>query len=300
MTTETKPTVHQAIGQIMTELEGIGKNQRNKEQGYNFRGIDDVLKAVHPLLAKHGVFFAPHVLEREYEERVAKSGAVGHCAHLHVGYKVYGPGGDFIELDTWGEALDYSDKASNKAMTAAFKYAIFELFAVADPTDDADHESPGETVTTARATPARAATPRADGNGHKATEDGEAPHCPDDACDGRLRERMSKKGEPYLACDRRCGITPLWNTTTEQYKSRLGGQAWGEEGEPEHGEVSAAALLEVVGKDEAEQIFQAHSALPALKIVAGKPALREMEWNALDESIRLSIQGALANTEIPM
>lgn len=140
-------TVYQAVGAIISGLKGVGKEQRNKEQGYNFRGIDDVLKALHPLLAEHGVFICPDVLEREYEERLSKSGTVGHCAHLHVRFRVYGPEGDSVELSTWGEGLDYGDKATNKAMTAAFKYALFELFAVADPADDSDHESPQESAT---------------------------------------------------------------------------------------------------------------------------------------------------------
>lgn len=131
-------TVHQAIGRIIEELEPIGKNQRNKEQNYAFRGIDDVLKSIHPLFAKYGVFVAPSVIERQYEERLSARGNVGHCAHLHVKYKVYGPKGDYIEASTWGEGLDYSDKATNKAMTAAFKYLLFELFAICDPSEDSD------------------------------------------------------------------------------------------------------------------------------------------------------------------
>ena len=131
-------SVHKAIVSIIAEMAGIGKNQRNKDQGYNFRGIDDVLKELHPLFAKHGVFFAPTVLERIYEERISAKGNTGHICHLHVSYRVYGPSGDFIEISTWGEGLDYSDKCTNKAMTAAFKYAMFELFAIADPEDDSD------------------------------------------------------------------------------------------------------------------------------------------------------------------
>jgi hypothetical protein len=142
-----KKTIYEAIGSVISELGGIGKSGRNKEQGYNFRGIDDVLKEVHPLLGKHGVFFAPQVLERIYEERVSKQGNTGHVAHLHVQYTVYGPDGSSVVLSTWGEGLDYSDKATNKAMTAAFKYALFELFAISDPTEDADSETPEGTGT---------------------------------------------------------------------------------------------------------------------------------------------------------
>jgi hypothetical protein len=146
-------TVYEAIGAIIRELDGVGKNQRNKEQGYAFRGIDDVLKALHPLLGQHGVFIAPDVVERQYEERVSAKGTVGHCAHLHVRFRVYGPEGDSIQISTWGEGLDYGDKATNKAMTAAFKYALFELFAVSDPADDGDHESPEPAGATVRRPP---------------------------------------------------------------------------------------------------------------------------------------------------
>src|SRR5487761_2621820 len=153
-------TVFQAISAVIAEMEGIGKNRLNKDQNYKFRGVDDVLKVLHPLFGKHGVFFAPTVLERIYEERVSKQGTAGHVAHLHVRYKVYGPAGDFIEVSTWGEGLDYSDKATNKAMTAAFKYAMFELFAVADPDDDGDHTTQDGGETTDRQTSNRPQRPQ--------------------------------------------------------------------------------------------------------------------------------------------
>ena len=153
-------TVHQAIGSIIADFEGVGKNQRNKEQGYNFRGIDDVLKVLHPLMGTHGVFMVPDVLEREYEERVSKSGTVGHCCHLHVKFTVYGPEGDSVELSTWGEGLDYGDKSTNKAATSAYKYALFELFAVSDPADDADHETPEGGRTESRSASRPATTTR--------------------------------------------------------------------------------------------------------------------------------------------
>jgi len=133
-------TVHQAIAEVINELGGIGKTGRNKEQGYNFRGIDAILMELHPLFGKYGIFFSPEILERIYEERTSKQGNIGHCAHLHVRYTVYGPTGDSIQLSTWGEGLDYSDKSTNKAMTAAFKYALFQLFAICDPAEDGDSE----------------------------------------------------------------------------------------------------------------------------------------------------------------
>ena len=134
--------IHQALAEIIGELGGIGKTGYNVEQRYHFRGIDAILGELHPLLARYGVVIVPDVIERIYEERTSKSGTQGHCTHLHVRYTVYGPAGDSITLSTWGEGLDYSDKATNKAMTAAYKYALLQLFAIADPAEDGDASSP--------------------------------------------------------------------------------------------------------------------------------------------------------------
>lgn len=131
-------SVHQAIVEIINEMGGIGKTGVNEEQHYNFRGIDAVLQVLHPLFAKYGVYVVPQVTERIYEERVSGKGTKGHACHLRVDFIFYGPAGDQVCATTWGEAVDYSDKATNKAMTAAFKYALFQVFAICDPMEDGD------------------------------------------------------------------------------------------------------------------------------------------------------------------
>lgn len=47
-------SVYKAINAVQAELAktGIAKDKRNAQQGYNFRGIDDVYLAIAPLLAK--------------------------------------------------------------------------------------------------------------------------------------------------------------------------------------------------------------------------------------------------------
>ena len=147
-------TVHQAIVEIINEMGGVGKGDYNEEQKYWFRGIDAVLRELHPLFAKYGVFMAPNVIDRSYDKAftTAKSGAQGRWCSLHVEYTVYGPTGDSFTLSTWGEGIDYSDKATNKAMTAAFKYALFQLFAICDPAEDGD-AGEGGTQTQSEQTP---------------------------------------------------------------------------------------------------------------------------------------------------
>jgi len=93
MTEETTPTpgeddrtIHQRMIAIIDELPAIGKNQRNEEQKFNFRGHDDVLNALTPLLAKHGVVIVPRVLERVTDRRQTRSGSVMYEGNLHIEY----------------------------------------------------------------------------------------------------------------------------------------------------------------------------------------------------------------------
>lgn len=141
-------TIYERMNRIIADLPAIGKDQFNKQQGFAFRGVDAVLDALHPLLARHGVFFAPSVIERDYTQRTTAKGGVMHVVNLHVEYKFFGASGDSFTASGWGEGTDSGDKATNKAMTGAMKYVLFQVFAIAtnDSADDADASTPDETV----------------------------------------------------------------------------------------------------------------------------------------------------------
>lgn len=142
-----KATVFERMVRILDELPAIGKNQKNAQQGFNFRGHDDVLNALNPLLAKHGVFIIPDVLERIPAERQTKSGSTMYEVNLHVRFFFYGEDGDSFTASTWGEGTDSGDKATNKAMTMAFKNILIQAFAINTSDNvDADHETPAETT----------------------------------------------------------------------------------------------------------------------------------------------------------
>lgn len=128
--TDAPATVYERMVAILAELPPIGKNRRNQQQGFMFRGHDDVLNAPNPLLAKHGVFVLPRTLERLDSQRATRNGGVMWTVHLHVEFRFYGAGGDYVECSTWGEGTDSGDKATSKAHTMAFKYALFEVFAI--------------------------------------------------------------------------------------------------------------------------------------------------------------------------
>lgn len=126
--------VYQAINKVQAELSvlGITKDRRNNQgTGYNFRGIDDVYNSISPLLSKHGLCILPRVLSRECVERISKSGGALFYTTVDVEFDfVSSEDGSKHVVKTFGEAMDSGDKGTNKAMSAAYKYACFQAFSI--------------------------------------------------------------------------------------------------------------------------------------------------------------------------
>ena len=135
-------SVYKAINAVQAELAktGIAKDKRNAQQGYNFRGIDDVYLAIAPLLAKHGLCILPRVVSREVTERQTQKGGILFYTVVKMEFDfVCAEDGSKHTVTTVGEAMDSGDKSSNKAMSAAYKYAAFQAFAIPTEGDnDAD------------------------------------------------------------------------------------------------------------------------------------------------------------------
>jgi hypothetical protein len=129
--------------------EGIGKNRRNTQQGYQFRGIDDVYNTLSSILAKHGLLMLPRILSRSCEERTTRNGSALFYVTVEAEFDlVAAEDGSKHTIRTYGEAMDSADKATNKAMSAAYKYAAMQAFCI--PTEgDNDADSTTHDVTPA-------------------------------------------------------------------------------------------------------------------------------------------------------
>ena len=127
---ETTGKIYEAISNVMAEIGAIGKEKKNQQQGFMYRGIDDVMNALQPALVKHKVFIVPNVVEERREERTTQKGGVLFYTRLEVVYKFYTTDGSYIETKVIGEAMDSGDKATNKAMSIAYKYACFQVFCI--------------------------------------------------------------------------------------------------------------------------------------------------------------------------
>ena len=137
--------VYQAISAVQKDLstQGISKDRKNMQgSGYAFRGIDDVYNALAPFLAKHGLCILPRVLTRESVERQSKAGGALFYITVEVEFDLVAADGSKHTIKTFGEAMDSGDKATNKAMSAAYKYACMQSFCIPTEGDnDADAQT---------------------------------------------------------------------------------------------------------------------------------------------------------------
>lgn len=142
MEMDERKDVYRAINSVQADLavRGIGKDRRNEQQGYKFRGIDDVYNAVSSLMAKHGLCILPRCTERIVTERQTAKGGVLFYVVVRCEFDfVAASDGSRHVVVTYGEAMDSADKATNKAMSAAYKYALMQAFAIPTEGDnDAD------------------------------------------------------------------------------------------------------------------------------------------------------------------
>ena len=141
--------IYESITNIMQESIAIGKEKLNKQQGFKYRGIDDVMNTFYPLLSKHKVFIVPEVLAEQREERTTAKGGNLIYSILKIKYSFYAEDGSYVSAVVIGEGMDSADKSSNKAMAVGMKYAMFQVFCI--PTEempDSDAETPPPSIPT--------------------------------------------------------------------------------------------------------------------------------------------------------
>jgi len=126
--------IYEAITAIMQEGYSIGKNKKNQQQGFMYRGIDDVMNTFQPLMSKYKVFCVPEVIGHEREERQTNKGNNLIYSILTIRYTFYAEDGTSVSAVVVGEGMDSGDKASNKALAVGMKYAMFQTFCI--PTEE--------------------------------------------------------------------------------------------------------------------------------------------------------------------
>lgn len=131
--------IFKKMSEVMKDIGSIGKDQKNVAQGFKFRGIDQFVNGLYPALTKHGVFMAPRCVSEAHElkEVTRSNGKAGVDKHVTIlmEYDFFAEDGSKVTVGPIpAEGLDSGDKATNKALSAALKYALIQTFSV--PTED--------------------------------------------------------------------------------------------------------------------------------------------------------------------
>lgn len=125
---------------VMRECGYVQKQGRIQGQGnYTYAKESDFIAAIRPAMIEAGLTFTPVACE------VIKSETNDKKVHVVLTrtFRLSHESGEHEEISTVGEGIDYGDKACNKAMTAAKKYALREAFLIetGDDPDDTSSEA---------------------------------------------------------------------------------------------------------------------------------------------------------------
>jgi hypothetical protein len=137
-----KQLIYEKIAKVMGEIEPIAKDRKNTQQGYNFRGIDDLMNALSPIVTKHGIFPTTLAVENVlYNPVTSKSGGAGTHIIRRYTFRFFAEDGSYVDTIADGEAIDYGDKASNKAQSVAYREAMFKMFVIPFQNEDIEEAS---------------------------------------------------------------------------------------------------------------------------------------------------------------
>lgn len=150
MEKQTTGDIYAKLGEVIKEVTAIDKTRKNEQQGFMFRGIEDVMNSLHESFAKHGIVILPRELDHIQAnfETINRDGrkTLQFRTRVHMAFKfVSTTDGSEVECDGWGEAADNGDKGYNKTKSIALKYVLMQMFLI--PTKDIadpDKETPGE------------------------------------------------------------------------------------------------------------------------------------------------------------
>jgi hypothetical protein len=223
----TTTKVYAGIVAVQAELckDGIGKDRKNTQQGFMFRGIDDLYNALAPILAKNQLCVLPRMTGRTMTERQAKSGGALYDVVVEAEFDIVSAeDGSKHTIKTFGEAMDSADKATNKAMSAAYKYAAIQAFCIPTEGDnDADSSSPEPAGRAAKSN--GNGSSNGNGNGSHGKTNGKTEEPAGDkkpplvtkAQIEELKSLCSRKGKTIAALLKRFNIDSLAKLTLSQY-----------------------------------------------------------------------------------
>lgn len=126
--------IYKKIARVMAELKPISKSKHNEQQEFNYRGIDDVMNGIQPLLIKHKVLIVPELIELTHSNQNARGGGGLLHSIVKMRFTFYATDGSSISAVVGGEGMDSGDKSLAKAQSIAYRVALCQVFFI--PTGD--------------------------------------------------------------------------------------------------------------------------------------------------------------------
>jgi len=81
--------IYKAIADAMAEVSPVAKNKENAGQRFMYRGIDDIMNELHPILVKHRIFVRMDTIDRKREERrTVKTDKYGNTSESSLMYSI--------------------------------------------------------------------------------------------------------------------------------------------------------------------------------------------------------------------
>lgn len=145
----------QKLAAVMGDMTAFAKTGKNTGMNFRFVEINEILIDVRPRFAAHQIIMYPTNVQVEKIEFHERERGFSTHVFLNVTWTVT-DGTDSITVASFGEAIDTSDKASNKAQTAAEKQALQKLLLISNEDDnDSNNYTPRQQADTLK--PAREA-----------------------------------------------------------------------------------------------------------------------------------------------
>ena len=146
--------IYQKLAAITADLQTVAKNltvETGKNRSYKAVSERDIIDAVKPLEAKHGVYSYPVSRETLESERLESEGYDGKTkttffTRIKTVYRFVNVDEptDFIETVSFSVGLDSGDKGDGKAMTYADKYCLMKAYKISTG-DDPDQSASVDT-----------------------------------------------------------------------------------------------------------------------------------------------------------
>ena len=117
---------------------------------YNFRGIDQAMNEMSPVLVNNGITVTPRYSDLVIQERAkADAGKMTRFVTVKGSFTFGAADGSSVVAEAYGEAMDSGDKATIKAQSVAFRTVLFQQFivplmAMDTELDGAHDDEPGD------------------------------------------------------------------------------------------------------------------------------------------------------------